>query len=95
MLTYRIPECSLLSQIISELAIKFPTTKFLKSIASLCIANFPDSSLPALFIYQNGNLKKQLIGSHTFGGTKMTAESKAQNKYSLKKLAFIYTIDKL
>jgi len=68
------PECTQLSQIISQLAIKFKTTKFLKSIASLCVANFPESSLPAIFIYQNGCLKKQLIGSHTFGGKNMTLE---------------------
>ncbi|CAG2107482.1 unnamed protein product [Medioppia subpectinata] len=66
-----IPECSILNKIINELAVKYPTTKFLKSIASLCVANFPDTGLPALFLYKNGVLKKQLIGKQTFGGKDM------------------------
>ncbi|XP_054167157.1 phosducin-like protein 3 [Oppia nitens] len=63
-----IPECTVMLRILNELAVKYPTTKFLKSIASLCVANFPDSRLPTIFLYQNGILKKQLIGSQTFGG---------------------------
>jgi len=63
-----IPECTLMSTIISQLAVRHPNTKFLKSIASQCVPNFPESSLPALFLYHNGCLKKQLIGRQTFGG---------------------------
>ncbi|CAG2162325.1 unnamed protein product, partial [Oppiella nova] len=70
-----IPECSILSKIITELAVKYPNTKFLKSIASLCVANFPDSGLPALFLYKNGALKKQLIGAQTFGGKDINFKS--------------------
>jgi len=48
------------------LSSKFPAVKFIKSIANLCIPNYPDHNLPTIFIYHNGELKKQLIGPSSF-----------------------------
>jgi len=62
-----IPECTLMQKIIAEVATRHPRTKFLKSIASLCVANFPETSLPAVFLYRSGALQRQLIISQTFG----------------------------
>ena len=59
-------------QIFNDLAYKFPETKFLKSISTLCIANFPDKNLPAVFVYKNGQMLKQLIGPLIFGEDKIT-----------------------
>jgi hypothetical protein len=63
-----IPLCTLINNHLELLAPKFPETKFLKSVSSVCIPNFPDANLPAIFVYFEGGLKKQLIGSQTFGG---------------------------
>jgi hypothetical protein len=63
-----IPLCKLLEQYVYNLARKFPATKFLKSIASVCIPNYPDKNLPTIFVYQNGDLKKQFVGPVVFGG---------------------------
>lgn len=63
-----IPLCKLLEQHIYNLARKFPATKFLKSISSVCIPNYPDKNLPTIFVYQNGDLKKQFVGPVVFGG---------------------------
>lgn len=63
---FRIPLSSLINQHISALASKFPKVKFVKSLASLCIPNYPDHNLPTIFIYQNGELKKQFIGESFF-----------------------------
>lgn len=63
-----IPLCKLLEQYVYNLARKFPATKFLKSIASVCIPNYPDKNLPTIFVYQNGDLKKQFVGPLVFGG---------------------------
>lgn len=49
-----------------HLAAKFPQTKFLKSIATLCIPNYPDRNLPTIFVYHNGNLVKQWIKEEAF-----------------------------
>ncbi|KAH9398656.1 Phosducin-like protein 3 [Tyrophagus putrescentiae] len=66
--------CKQMQNIFDELAPKFPATKFLKSIATLCVPNFPDSNLPAVFVYRDSQLIKQFIGPMIFGSEKITNE---------------------
>lgn len=61
-----IPLCALINQHINTLAAKFPATKFLKSISTTCIPNYPDKNLPTVFVYFEGELKTQLIGPLAF-----------------------------
>jgi len=63
---HSLPICKLLNEYLQHLAAKFPQTKFLKSIATLCIPNYPDRHLPTIFIYHNGNLVKQFIKEEAF-----------------------------
>lgn len=67
-----IPLCTLINQHMTRLAQKCPETKFLKSISSVCIPNYPDKNLPTIFIYFEGDLKKQFVGPHEFGGMNLT-----------------------
>ncbi|XP_061923386.1 phosducin-like protein 3 [Entelurus aequoreus] len=69
-----IPLCSLINQHLSALAHKFPQTKFLKSISTTCIANYPDRNLPTVFVYLDNQIKAQFIGPLVFGGMKLTLE---------------------
>lgn len=69
-----IPLCALLNQHINHLASKYPATKFLKSIASTCIPNFPEKNLPAIFIYFEGQIKKQIIGSLELRGPNVSLD---------------------
>lgn len=62
----RIPLSSLMNDYIRNLAHKFPTVKFVKSLAGLCIPNYPDQNLPTIFVYLNGELKRQFIGTSSF-----------------------------
>jgi len=75
-LTYKyifsIPLCTLVNQYLASLARKFPATKFLKSISTTCIPNWPDSNLPTIFIYHKGNMVKQIIGPLEFRGMKLS-----------------------
>ena len=64
----RVPICSLISDHLRSLALKYPQTKFVKSISTVCIPNYPDKNLPTIFIYNNGELKHSLIGPFAFGG---------------------------
>ena len=57
-----------MNQHLEYLARKFPETKFLKSISSLCIPNYPDKNLPTIFVYHEGDMKKQWVGLLAFGG---------------------------
>jgi len=69
-----IPLCALINQHMSLLAAKFPTAKFLKSISSTCIPNYPDKNLPTIFVYHEGNMKQQLVGPMSFRGMNMTVD---------------------
>lgn len=69
-----IPLCSLINQHLSSLARKFPETKFLKSISTTCIANYPDRNLPTIFVYHQGEMKAQFIGPLVFGGMNLTCD---------------------
>lgn len=83
-----IPLCALINQHLSLLAAKFPTVKFLKSISTTCIPNYPDKNLPTIFIYHEGNMKTQLVGPLSFRGMNMTAE---ELEYMLGKTGAIET----
>jgi len=68
-----IPLCSLLNQYLSQLAVKFPATKFIKSISTVCIPNYPDKNVPTIFVYCEGEMKKQFIGPIALRGMNLTA----------------------
>ncbi|XP_037032763.1 viral IAP-associated factor homolog [Bradysia coprophila] len=65
--------CALINQFMADLATRFPHTKFLKAISTTCIPNFPEKNLPSIFIYFEGNIKKQIIGPVELRGEKLTA----------------------
>ncbi|XP_056145235.1 phosducin-like protein 3 [Lampris incognitus] len=69
-----IPLCTLINQHLSKLARKFPQAKFLKSISTTCIANYPDRNLPTIFVYFEGEMKAQFIGPLVFGGMNLKVE---------------------
>ena len=60
----------------TQLAAKFPATKFLKSISTTCIPNYPDRNLPTIFIYSEGDMKGQIVGPLQFGGMNLTCDGK-------------------
>lgn len=83
-----VPFCALLNQYFNELAVKFPTVKFLRSIAQTCIPNFPEKNLPAIFIYHNGEIKKQFLGANDLRGPRCSVD---ELEYLLGKVGAIKT----
>ena len=71
-----IPLCALINQHLSLLARKFPAIKFLKSISTTCIPNYPDKNLPTIFIYHEEDMKGQMVGPFAFGGMNLTCDGK-------------------
>ena len=64
---FRIPLCELLNQHLTALARKFPETKFIKSISTTCIPNFPDAvSLSLLHISLSLSLGHSVSLSFSF-----------------------------
>eukprot|EP00794_Sanderia_malayensis_P011781 gene11781-13001_t len=61
---------------IYNLAKKFPETKFLKSVSTNCIQNYPDKNLPTIFVYCDGQLKAQFVGPHAFAGMDLKQDGK-------------------
>ncbi|XP_041039007.1 phosducin-like protein 2 [Carcharodon carcharias] len=57
-----IPMCILINHHLSQLAKKYPETKFMKAIANICIPNYPDKYLPTIFVYFEGRMKGRFIG---------------------------------
>lgn len=68
----RIPLCSLVNQHLSALARKFPTAKFLKSISTTCIPNYPDHNLPTIFIFKDGQMVEQMVGPIALRGMNLS-----------------------
>ena len=56
-----IPLCALINQYMVAMAAKFPTVKFLRSISTTCIPNYPDQNLPTCFVYFEGELKVYIV----------------------------------
>ncbi|CAI9272850.1 uncharacterized protein LOC111888856 [Lactuca sativa] len=61
------PECGVLMQCVEELATMYSATKFVKIISTDCIPNYPDCNLPTVLVYNNGAVKANYVGLHTFG----------------------------
>lgn len=69
-----VPFCSLINQHLSQLAVRFPATKFIKAIATTCIPNYPERNLPTIFVYYEGQMKKQFVGPVELGGPNLSCE---------------------
>ena len=70
--------CDLLTSCLSQLAYRFPTTKFLKIVFSECIPGYPEHNLPTVLIYNDGSCKKHLVGMDQLGGHRATPETVAE-----------------
>ena len=56
------------------LARRHPLTKFVQSIATRCVPNYPDKNCPTLFVYLEDDLKGQIIGAHKLGSAESTLD---------------------
>lgn len=63
-----VPTCTLINNFLPQMAQQYPAVKFIKSLAQLCIPNYPDQNLPTIFIYKNGEMKSQYVGQQLFQG---------------------------
>ena len=65
--------CNLVDEALLQLAPKFKHVKFLKIRSTMAVENWPASRLPAVFLYNEGELQHQLIGITELGGKTMKA----------------------
>lgn len=64
----------------------------MKAIAQTCIPNFPESNLPSMFIYYEGDLRKQIVGPLEFRGPNVTIEGITRGQYAYISYIFIVTL---
>jgi len=69
-----IVESRLLDEILLILAPKFKYIKFLKIKAQQAVENWPESRLPTLFLYNEGELKHQVFTLNELGGKSTKAD---------------------
>jgi hypothetical protein len=67
-------ESRLLDEILLVLAPKFKYIKFLKIKAQQAVENWPESRLPTLFLYNEGELKHQVFTLNELGGKSTKAD---------------------
>lgn len=66
----------MLGECLTELAKKYPQSKFVKIISTECIPNYPDKNVPTVLVYKNTQCLQHLIGLAPFGGPRTTPERK-------------------
>lgn len=69
-----IVECEVMDEAMRQLAPKFKYLKFLRIKSTHAIENWPEKNLPALFIYEDGAMKTQLITLKALDGKSSKAE---------------------
>ena len=67
-------ECNLVENALLQLAPKFKYIKFIKIRSTQAVENWPDRNLPTLFLYNDGELKLQVITLNNLGGKRMKAD---------------------
>lgn len=69
-------ECKILNELLAQLAIKHPETKFIKSVATKSVENFQDRDCPALIFYKGGSVTGQIIpAGPVLGGSRMNIKT--------------------
>ena len=64
----------MLGECLTELAKKYPQSKFVKIISTECIPNYPDKNVPTVLIYKDTKCLQHIIGLASFGGPRTTPE---------------------
>lgn len=68
------PVCEILNRAFAIVASRHGNVKFCKAIGADVIPNFPESRVPTVLVYKNGECKQQFLGGSIWGGLKATAD---------------------
>jgi hypothetical protein len=72
----RILGCQVIKHCLSQLAAQYVHVKFINMQSTDCIPNYPDSNLPTLLVYHDGQCVRTIVGLRTLGETRISPESK-------------------
>eukprot|EP01017_Pseudomicrothorax_dubius_P036382 TRINITY_DN5201_c0_g1_i14.p1 TRINITY_DN5201_c0_g1~~TRINITY_DN5201_c0_g1_i14.p1 ORF type:complete len:244 (+),score=86.15 TRINITY_DN5201_c0_g1_i14:75-806(+) len=69
-----VTECRVINERLNDLAAKYQHVKFIRSVATRCVENFPDSKCPTMIFYQDGKILSQVTNADKQIG-KLTVEN--------------------
>ena len=58
-----VKDCVVLNRVLSEIAKRHAQVKFVKIRAKTAVPDWPDNNLPAAYLYKDGAMRTQLVGS--------------------------------
>lgn len=70
-------ESRLLTELWRDLACIFGDVKFCEIRADMCIEGYPERNTPAILVYKDGDIKKQVVTLRDLGGTQATIKGLA------------------
>ncbi|VDL94262.1 unnamed protein product [Schistocephalus solidus] len=68
-------KCSVVDMHLRTLAARYPDVKFVRGEVTSCIPDLPDSNLPTLIVYYEGEVRVRLVGSKALGGHPVSIEA--------------------
>lgn len=69
-----VPECTRLNEVLQELSLRHKEVKFCKIKSKDANADYPDSCLPTLLIYKDGQVLDRVVALKKNGGQPVTAD---------------------
>merc|ERR1711977_365389 len=69
-----VPECTRLNEVMQELSMRHRAAKWCKIKSKDANADYPDSALPTLLVYKDGNVMDRMVSLKTNGGQPVTAD---------------------
>eukprot|EP00906_Rhabdomonas_costata_P024291 RCo034941 len=64
--------CQALRAVLEQAAVAHPLVKFAEILSTDCVAGFPDSELPFVVVYRDGQLQAQRTGLPPWGGQRLS-----------------------
>lgn len=71
----RVLGCQVIKHCLQQLATQYQYVKLINMQSTDCIPNYPDSNLPTLLVYRDGQCARTIVGLRTLGGNRISPES--------------------
>lgn len=88
----RVLGCKVIKHSLEQLAAQYQHVKFINMQSTDCIPNYPDSNLPTLLVYRDGQCARTIVGLRTLGGVRISPESELNSYLQSMHIAPFHTM---
>lgn len=81
----RVLGCQVVRHCLKQLAQQYQYVKFITMLSTDCIPNYPDSNVPTLLVYKDGQCRRTIVGLRTLGVDRISPESASSARIEMKK----------